>query len=40
MRLEDRLDMEHTEQPTLLALFETDEDVEFKNVLKSLVQKT
>jgi len=37
MRLEDRLDMEHDDQSNLLALFETDEDVEFKHVLKSLV---
>jgi hypothetical protein len=34
MRLEDRLDMEHAEQSTMLAQFETEEDVEFKNVLK------
>jgi|LauGreDrversion4_2_1035121.scaffolds.fasta_scaffold503113_1 hypothetical protein len=37
MRLEERLDIEHAEQPTLLAQFETEEDVEFKKVLKSLV---
>ena len=37
LRLEDRLDLEHTQQPSLLEQFETEEDVEFKKVLKSLV---
>lgn len=40
LKLEDRLDMVHEEQPTLLAQFENEADVEFKQVLKSLVKKT
>jgi len=32
--------MVHEEQPTLLAQFENEADVEFKQVLKSLVKKT